>query len=177
MKSNMVFPIKYAIMELYEPDGWTSCGYGERIYKLCGYIVSKAYLIERNTKYGIGSEKDFITSFDVVFPFDIQDPEKRYGEYEKQEPEFNCNGNCHNSVSVSSVFNSYDKAKKIAEKKNDELFLREVTYFSIEKIKNESEKIKKNFYERIEEYGKCEEKIAKLTESMIITPKYGKITK
>ncbi len=173
------YPVVYAIMPIYEYTGWTDSGYGERTGDIFGYIVSKAYLVERNTKYGFDHYKcGYNNAFEVVFPFDISVPDDRCGAFEEREPSFNIwSRRCTNSITVDNIFYSFDKAKRIANKLTEEGYVKRTSWLSLDRLAKEYDKILKEENNRREEYLRCESIITDLTKDMIVTNNFGKKSK
>lgn len=108
------YPIKYAILGIEEQVGWLPGLHEmEREYDVCGYIVSKVYVVGESIKYcSDGSYKKF---YQVVFPFTSIYEKKR------QIPSYNLNCDCYNYVNVSNLFDTFDDAKIVSSEKNREL--------------------------------------------------------
>ena len=108
------YPIKYAILGIEEQVGWQPRLHEmERKYDVCGYVVSKVYVVGENIKYN--RDGTYSKDYQVVFPFSCTT------DREKQTPKYNIYYQCYNSVSVSQIFDSIEDAKSTANDKNREL--------------------------------------------------------
>ena len=120
MEKELNYPIKYAVQELTIKGGWSQ-NYEEITL---GFIVSKCYVINQNTKYL--SNGTFETTYKVVFPYKDIDS-FRYslsGHYHYNEepsiPKYNYCGECTNENKVSELFDTYKEASLQAEIFNQE---------------------------------------------------------
>ena len=144
------YPIKYALMPMYEQVGWYPSEYRSEDYGIVCYIVSKCYLIrEEKTYFDNGTYK---TKYNVVFPFEADLNET----WLRQEPQFNYYGECINSVSVDQIFNNLELAISVKKEKNREIITKEcaVLHFDdnfTEKAKEIEKKYKTKaaYYEQI----------------------------
>ena len=111
------YPIKYAVLELKEKG------------KVIGYIPSKCYIVESDTKYfGDGSSKNIHR---VVFPFtDVEEyKHKIYYDYETKDigtpsiPMLDLSGNYYPVKIVEKLYDDYDSAYAVATVNN--IFLEE----------------------------------------------------
>ena len=103
-------PIKYAI----EPVFPYASGNGN----LLGYIVTKCYVLEKNTRYlPDGSVKNRIT---IVYPFKGLQTFKFMKD--KRTPEFDNFGNYRNIDYTEKVYDTYLEAKEECKKLNTSLF-------------------------------------------------------
>ena len=117
MNKEINYPIKYAVLELKERDGYLN--EYDNITK--GFIPSKCYVIESDTIYNPdGSNKK---THIVVFPFqDLKGFKISLGNIGKanipnfEEYEVKCPINM-----VTELFDNYENAKIVAEQKNEEL--------------------------------------------------------
>lgn len=170
------YPIVYAIMPMYELAHWTE----SHMYDVRGYIVAKAYLVKRKTTYNFaryGKHRGHKSRFEVVFPFDISYPEvekRDLGVLNEQEPDFDINDQCLNAVAVDNIFYCYNKAKKIARKMNDDMFLQEMSQHSLEDLEVNYDKYKEEFDIRIGDYDQYENILTQFSEKMEITSRYGR---
>ena len=160
------YPIKYAILGIEEQVGWAPGLHEmEREYDVCGYIVSKVYVIEENIKYK--RDGTFTKEYQVVFPFSCMT------DREKQTPKYNIYYQCYNSVSVSQIFDNIEEAKSAASEKNKELFAKSYLTYYFDKNMSLKEKILKGqveFNERLKKYLEFENFILNETIDMEITP-------
>ena len=117
MKYN--YPVKYAIMPIYEQVGWSSGLHElERNYEGVGNIVSKCYVVSNKVSYLVdGSEK---REYEVVFPYQKTDY-MRIHDFIRVHPKFNFNGHCINSNIVGKLYDNFDDAKENAEKLNRDI--------------------------------------------------------
>ena len=161
MKYN--YPVKYAIMPIYEQVGWTSGLHElERCYEVVGNIVSKCYVVSKKVNHlEDGSEK---REFEVVFPYQKTDY-MRIHEWQRVYPEFNYNGNCVNSNIVSELYDNFDGAKEIAEKLNRDILSYNLEIISF-KDKERWENLKREHEERLERFKHLERKIEEETITM-----------
>lgn len=163
--NDLNYPIKYAILGIEEQVGWLPGLHEmEREYDICGYIVSKVYVVGEFIKYnGDGSYKKF---YQVVFPF------TSIYERKIQVPSYNLNWDCHNYVNVSEIFDNFDDAKIVSNKKNKEL--RSRTYLPVShgnklSWKDRILKGQELFDKRMVSYLEFEDFISKETRDMEIT--------
>lgn len=159
------YPIKYAILGIEEQVGWLPGLHEmEREYDICGYIVSKVYVVEESIRYyGDGSYQKY---YQVVFPFTSMYEKKR------QIPSFNLNWNCYNYVNVSKIFDTFDDAKMVSNEKNKELRAKSylpISYGSNMSWKERVLKGKELFDKRMVSYLEFEEFISNETKDMEIT--------
>ena len=105
MKYN--YPVKYAIMPIYEQVGWMSGLHElERSYEVVGNIVSKCYVVSKKISYlEDGSEEK---EFEVVFPYRKTDYRRTY-DWERVYPEFSFGRNCINSNIVRELYDNFEK--------------------------------------------------------------------
>ncbi len=114
------YPIRYALMPMYEKVGWYPSEYRSEDYGVVCYIVSKCYVIkEEKTYLDNGKHK---MKYSVVFPFEADLNET----WLRQEPQFNQYGDCINASSVDQVFNSLDLAISVKKEKNHEIINKEL---------------------------------------------------
>ena len=115
MNETIKLPRKYAVLELKEQGGW-----GENYRDITvGYIPSMCYLVETTTKY-LSDGNTKVTS-KVVFPYrnisqfkqNLRQGTEEIGE--KEEPEYNYQGQVLNAEEVQYVFESYEEAEYLAE--------------------------------------------------------------
>lgn len=159
------YPIKYAILGIEEQVGWAPGLHEmERDYDICGYIVSKVYVVSETINYNInGTGKK---SYQVVFPF------ISIADREKQIPKYNIYYECYNSIYVPNIFDSFDDAKSLATQKNRELRSRSYLPVSFGEKMTWSERILKGqeqFDEKIKKYLEFEQYIYNETADMKIT--------
>jgi len=117
------YPIKYGVLEIKEEGNWEN-GFVD-ITK--GYIVSKCYVVESNTKYyADGKSKE---TYSVVFPYqDINvfmesiknnDHVKNLGY--KKIPRLNAMKEYYSVEKLDNIYDNYEDAKEMAEIKNNVL--------------------------------------------------------
>ncbi len=115
MKYN--YPIKYAVMPIYEQVGWR-CGLNdlEREYGIVYNIVSKCYVINETTNYFAtgNSEK----RYGVVFPYNR---DGIYEEWNRVFPSYNEDLQNSNLTTVDNIYDDFDKALENANMKNMEV--------------------------------------------------------
>lgn len=166
MKYN--YPIKYAIMPIYEQSGWNNgINELERKFDVAGYIVSKCYLLSDKLIYLANGIQE--REYEVVFPYQ----EKEYGcsnEWVRTNPKFNNFTNaCVNSIIVKNLYESYAEASRKAKTLNKKILfslLRNTlhSYLSADK----SEQIENIYYKRLNSYKILEANIESLTADLIV---------
>lgn len=118
------YPVVYAVMRIADEPTWA----GE---EAVAYIASKAYLVCDRVLYsGNGDVKH---KFDVVFPYpygrlkDVKEENKEY-------PLFNINsGECVNNDTVDVIFSSFEDAKAEADKLNEEVLKKYLSFYPASK--------------------------------------------
>lgn len=159
------YPIKYAILGIEEQVGWQPGLHEmEREYDVCGYVVSKVYVVGENIKYN--RDGTYSKDYQVVFPFSCTT------DREKQTPKYNIYYQCYNSINVSEIFDSIEEAKSTASEKNKELFSKSYLTYYFDKKMSLKEKILKGqleFNERLKKYLEFENFILNETIDMEIT--------
>lgn len=108
MKYN--YPIKYAVMPIYEQRGWTTgLNELEPQSKIVAYIISKCYLFQEIKTYS--RYNSYKTTYKVCFLY-----QKSYrGGWERINPNL-----CDLTV-IEKTFDSYEEANKEKEKLNQEI--------------------------------------------------------
>lgn len=161
MKYN--YPVKYAIMPIYEQVGWMSGLHElERSYEVVGNIVSKCYVVSKKISYlEDGSEEK---EFEVVFPYRKTDYRRTY-DWERVYPEFSFGRNCINSNIVRELYDNFDDAKEVVEKLNGDILSYNLGVISF-RDKERRENIKKEHEERMTRFKYLERKIEEETISM-----------
>ena len=160
------YPIKYAVLGIEEQVGWVPGWHNEeREYAICGYIVSKVYVVGELISYNC--DDTYTKKYQVVFPFNY------LTDRERQIPKYNAYGKCYNSINVPQIFDSIEEAKQFANQLNKDL--REKCYLPVSfgigmtwgerVIKGQEE-----FDKRIPKYLDFEKFISKETSDMEITP-------
>ena len=173
MKYN--YPVKYAIMPIYEQVGWTPGLHElERSYEVVGNIVSKCYVVSKRVCYlDDGSEEK---EFEVVFPYQKTDY-MRIHDFNRVYPKFNIYGHCINSNIVGELYDNFDVAKEVVEKLNRDILSYNLGMISI-RNKEKIENVKKEHEEKMTRFKYLESKIEEETLSMkvnnknIDSPKY-----
>ena len=161
MKYN--YPVKYAIMPIYEQVGWMSGLHElERSYEVVGSIVSKCYVVSKKVSYlDDGSEEK---EFEVVFPYRKTDYRRMY-DWERVYPEFSFGRNCINSNIVRELYDNFDDAKGVVEKLNGDILSYNLGIISF-RDKERRENIKKEHEERMTRFKYLESRIEEETTSM-----------
>ena len=123
MEHDLKYPVKYAVLELKEQGDWSN----SFIDITRGYIVSKCYIVDTNTKYFADGKSD--TTYNVVFPYDDirafkasiekNDIEKNIGF--KKVPSLNPYKEYSSAVKVNKVYDNYEDANQEANIKNEAL--------------------------------------------------------
>ena len=117
---NINYPIKYAVLELKERGGW-SVGYE---YITQGFIASKCYVIESSIVYRADGSNKIIHK--VVFPFsDIETFRTSFSSGKQnigkpELPRYNACDEIYPITIVTSLFDSYESAKALANEKNED---------------------------------------------------------
>ena len=172
VKKELKYPIKYAIMPIYEQTGWAPGLHElEREYDVVAYIVSKCYVIKE--------EKDYLQNgtvrirYAVVFP--LLNRGKLYsGEFVPVIPEYNFHSKCTNSIFVNQLFNCFDEAQVIADQANEKIFHHTIgTLLYSEDFQRNLDEAKKRHQETLDRYKKIEETIEQKTCDMKITKTYN----
>lgn len=164
MTDKLNFPVKYAALELKIQGNY----YTNYEDITVGFIVSKCYVVNEKIKHyktGI-SEK----SYEVVFPYkDIYNFKNNssgdYQHHKRQYADYNFNGECINSDTVSEVFNTYEEALELARKENYNNKKRLMLYVN---SKEEYQKTLKKFQEDLIICQKYEQFIFEKTTDMIV---------
>lgn len=146
------YPIKYTVMAIRELIGWRPglSMVGRKSY-IAAYIVSKCYVISEKKEYKKNGDINY--TYEVVFPIKVINPD---ASFERQVPEYNSDDECINKIIVNDLFDNFDDAYVLANRKNNELLIEisnipyDDKYFS--KIKTERRKYK----EKLEKYRKIE---------------------
>lgn len=158
VKRNLKYPIKYAIMPLEEQVGWD---YGERVFDVVAYIVSKCYVIEERKKYL--DDGSFEINYEVVFLYARKDNSPYY-EFEQAVPNWSIWRKCTNSVFVNELFDSFEEASKVAFKHNTEILRKKMRRIAFDgNFENNVSKINSEYQETLHKYKKIEEKIEQET--------------
>ena len=164
MKNELNYPIKYAVQELTIQGGFTQ-NYEEITL---GFIVSKCYVINQNTKYLLNGT--FETTYKVVFPYKDIDSfrcslSKLYNYNEKPAiPKYNYCGECKNANTITKIFDTDEEAYITVEIENQNL-RKKIPFHNIEEYKNIIRKHNKN----LEICKFFEQLILDKTKNMIIT--------
>jgi len=171
MSKEINYPIKYAVLELKKRGGW-SVGY-EDITQ--GFIVSKCYVVESNITYHFDGTSSL--THKVVFPFEdisclevsLVNGSLNIGE--KNIPSYNASNRHPQTQVVTSLFDSYEKAKIIAERKNEECRHGLILKVAIgnPNWKEKFEVLKQEFEQRLELCNLFERLILEATEDMNIS--------
>ena len=111
------YPIRYALLPMVEQRGFVAGIDGiQPKYIRCGYIVSKCFVIEENTRhYGNGESTN---SYNVVFPYKSFD-----SIYKKMTTPIISFGKCINADTVSFIFDGYSEAKAMCQEQNNMITL------------------------------------------------------
>lgn len=166
MKYN--YPVKYAIMPIYEQVGWMSGLHElERNYEVVGYIVSKCYVVSKKTKYLEDGREE--KEFEVVFPYQRTDY-TRIHDWTRVYPEFNYNRNCINSNIVCVLYDDFTDAKEKVEKLNRDILSYNLGIISLKNMENILS-VKKEHEERMERFKYLESKIEEETITMRVNNK------
>lgn len=171
MSKEINYPIKYAVLELKKNGGW-SVGY-EDITQ--GFIVSKCYVVESNIIYHSDGKKK--VTHKVVFPFEdisclevsLMNGSQNIGE--ENIPSYDACNRPYPINIVTDLFDSYEKAKIIADEKNEEcrhsLILKVAMGNS--NWKEKFEVLKQEFEQKLELCNLFERLVLEATEDMNIS--------
>lgn len=171
MSKEINYPIKYAVLELKKRGGW-SVGY-EDITQ--GFIVSKCYVVESNIKYHSDGKNK--ATHKVVFPFEdisclevsLMNGSQNIGE--ENIPSYDACNRPYPINIVTDLFDSYEKAKIIAERKNEECRHSLILKVSMgnSNWKEKLEVLKQEFEQRLELCNLFERLVLEATEDMNIS--------
>ncbi len=153
MKNN--YPIKYAVVPIMGPTNW-ACGLNslEKEYGIESYIVSKCYLVKETKSYNMNGTVDI--NYHVVFPYRLD----QFDLWKKVEPLFNTlKGDCINSLVVSNVYNNFQEAEQIKNKKNEELFHKSIAGMDLKTLKENYLSLKEQHNAKISYYDQLENNI------------------
>ena len=171
MSKEINYPIKYAVLELKKSGGW-AVGYKDITQ---GFIVSKCYVVESNIIYH-SDGKNKVTH-KVVFPFEdisclevsLMNGSQNIGE--ENMPSYDACNRPYPINIVTDLFDSYEKAKIIADGKNEEcrhsLILKVAMGNS--NWKEKFEVLKQEFEQRLELCNLFERLVLEATEDMNIS--------
>lgn len=170
MNKEMNYPIQYAVMEIKKNGGF-AVGY-KAITQ--GFIVSKCYVVESNITYHFDGTSSL--THKVVFPFEdisclevsLVNGSLNIGE--KNIPSYNASNRHPQTQVVPSLFDSYEKAKIVAEEKNEECRHNLILEVVIEDSnwKEKFEILKQQFEQRLKLCNLFERLVLEVTEDMII---------
>ena len=171
MSKEINYPIKYAVLELKKRGGW-SVGY-EDITQ--GFIVSKCYVVESNIIYHSDGKNE--VTHKVIFPFkdisclevSLMNSSQNIGE--ENIPSYDACNRPYPINIVTDLFDSYEKAKIIAERKNEECRHGLILKVAIgnPNWKEKFEVLKQEFEQRLELCNLFERLILEATEDMNIS--------
>ena len=120
MSKEINYPIKYAVLELKTSGGWL-VGFEDIIE---GFIASKCYVVESKIIYHSDGSNQVIHK--VVFPFEdisclkASFTNDNYDIGKENIPSYDACNRPYPIHIVTDLFDSYEKAKNIADKKNEE---------------------------------------------------------
>lgn len=112
------YPIKYAILELREPGGWSN--HYEDIIN--GYIASKCFVIESNREYKKNGLWE--VRYKVVFPYNDIEVFKRCKHNNLGDlilPRYNARDEIYPITIVDDLFDEFELTRKIVNEKNANL--------------------------------------------------------
>ena len=160
------YPVKYAVLGIYEQVGRNYLGWAEPIYDVCGYIVSKAYLVGQTMEYKTNGASE--KRYQVVFPF--AHPVLN-GLSKREIPYKVASGKYSDVVSVTEVFEEFDEAKKKAEELNKEIksenFVKNIS-LSDPDWQQKHQQLEEQFALKMQEYLEYEQRILERTEDMVV---------
>jgi len=159
---NISYPIKYALLAMIEPSSWElGLNELELEYEICGYIVSKVYLMGINTK--ILCDGSSRICYEVVYPYKSdKDLEMR------NIPKFNLDGECYNYDKVLNVYDTFEEAKEVSEQCNHVLRRKYISNISLTDCDWKLKLInkQKDFDSRLDNYKIFEKSILERTQDM-----------
>lgn len=165
MKYN--YPIKYAVMPIYEQVGWChGLNDLERKYEIVYNIVSKCYVINETINYFATGKSE--KRYDVVFPY-IKSG--MYEEWNRVFPSYNEDLQNSNLTTVDNIYDDFDKALENANMKNMEVLEKMelgIPYTSDNAYKERIDEINRIYKKREKKYKKIEELIDIDTQDMKI---------
>lgn len=158
------YPVKYAVLAVEEQVGW---GFGlnelEREYDVCAYIVSKVYVVNKTVEYlGNGTSKK---KYQVVFPY----IDKEDLQNQRRVPDYSLYDQCINATTVTTVFDTYEEASKVANAKNQEILSLILPFTSDPDWVQKYNQAKEKGLEKIESYKQFEQEIMQHTMDMVVT--------
>ncbi len=163
---DLKYPVKYALLPIEEQVGWQSGLYElERDYDICGYIVSKAYLVGKREEYL--SDGQVQVYYQLVFPYDDIDETNQ-----RKIPVYDfINSQYRNVFETQQVYEDYETAKEKAFIRNELIRRNYINPIMFDRTEwPEIIKKKTTKYERmLARYHEFENNLQKLTEDMIIT--------
>ena len=162
----MEYPIKYSVLGVTKRGGWLD-GYDDI---LLGHIISKCYVVESRIKYYKDDDNRIV--HDVLFPYKDIEVYERTGNLPKRErPLLRASGQIAGLSIVNGVFDTYDEAKVLKFKLNEELLEKIVEDLWLDRsIKKEKiEEKKKKFWNDTDLCDRFETEIENALEDMVIT--------
>ena len=163
MKNN--YPIKYAAMPIIEQTGRApGLNELEREYRVVCYIVSKCYVVGREEKYNMYGNTE--CKYKVVFPYE-RDNLHRY--LLRVEPNYNCYGECRNSINVDKVFDNFEEAREDALKKNKKIVNKKISFLHCDDnfLQNVS-LLRKEQDEKVNKYRKIERMMENNSSDLVV---------
>lgn len=160
------YPIKYAVLGIYEPAGRDYFCWAEPIYVVCGYIVSKVYLVSEITEYTNNGK--IKKNYQVVTPL-LQPALKELSPREVSHKDIY--GRYTNLVTVPEVFEDFSEAKKRAEQQNKEIKSRDLVKnisCSDPNWKQKFQEFEDEFKQKMQRYSEYEQSILDITQDMIV---------
>ena len=163
------YPVKYAIMEVFEQSGWN---YGlnelERNYEVVANIVLKCYVIGERRKY----HKDGSSSvkYEIVFLYNRSSLDN-YLLFKINYPEYNIFTNeCINATFVDTLYNTFEEAKEVASKANEEVLNKKLLYLTFgPNFKEKLAKLEDEYKDILAKYQRIEDDIEAKTKDVKIT--------
>lgn len=160
------YPVKYAVLGIYEQVERDYFGWADHIYDVCGYIVSKVYLVNETTEYtNSGTIKK---NFQVVYP--LSQPSLQ-GLSSREVPHRDIYGRYTNLVIVPEVFEDFEEAKKKAEEYNKQVKSRDLVRnisCSEPNWQQKYQAFEEEFAHKMARYLEYEQKILDITKDMTV---------
>lgn len=157
--NELKYPIKYAIMQIKNQNGWTSGGNElESTFGVVANIISKCYVISERKEYlQDGTTKKI---YEVVFVY--QDQNIVY-------PEYSIYGSCINSEMVDRVYDNINEALLAKDKANKKIINNNIGILPYnEKFKETVKDLKEKHQNNLDRYNILEQEIERKTQSLSV---------
>ncbi len=168
MQEELKYPIKYAIMPIYEQVGFThGLNELEKDYDVVCNIVMKCYVISEKKRYYSDGHNE--VKYEVVFLYNHS--YDNYLLFNSVVPEYNFYSNeCYNSLVVDKLFDDYNLALEECQKSNDVILTNKLlkVYFK-GNYKEEIAKVEKEHNETLDKYKKIANDIEQQTANIKVS--------